>query len=715
MALSDQEALEHAVEHTREFYSAQNIRDWLMYEVRENFHMIEGDCAGLGQWAYDDFERFRDMDMPIVTANQIAPVVDAVAGFAEQNPLSVDFIPRMDTDTSKLFNDKMDKVARWMEKEGGASDCDKNMVRDVLACGLASCDMILDIDRKNKDFVTLDRVFPGFVGWDATACDKNLKDADCVWRMKIVRRSVIEKMLERKGLAGGYSPGANILATGAIMNIMDRRRFTGIDVDAVFQYQWRELAPHYRVTNPFHDIALSPAGQTPLGGFILETGGKLEGMFGFRLEDPVFDMSPENYNGFMDACEGLGLEVEKTEMERYRYYRALIVGNVAVTNEENLSQSGFTQKFMTGKYSENERMFYGIVRGMKEPQRMFNRNLSRLEKIMSKSALGGDDVEEGAIPGGDIEAFIETKAKAESTGTVLYADGALSGGKARPRQQTQPPPLIGESLNISRDALMASPGVNPALMGASENIDESGLLYSRKVRQGMAVLSWVLLESRRSFKIAQGDIFVDFARAIARAYPGELINITEDNERKFIRLFEDNIADDYLYDVDVKPMTQDEKFEFSKLLLSLSAKIPQLAPLALDGLPYDSKAIDETKKALLPAPPPPPDRDNIALIQAETKRKIAQAEADTEQAALTKAKTLTEIQKLQHGEPVDVGQYAATDAELSQKERELALRERDSERNYQIKMRELDLRDAETAMRIHSIPQRAEPQIQPNQ
>lgn len=709
MNLKDEDIIKHAAEHATEFYTASNIRDWHTYELRENYDMVAGDASGLGQWAADDYAYHTLMEMPIVTANFISPAHDQIAGFAEQNPISVDFIPRLSEEEARGFTDMMDKTARWMETTGGDRDCQAKMFRDLLTCGIASSDSNIIYNGDDRDgTVKIDRLYPGYVGWDVTACETNLLDADCVWRVKLVRRKVIEKMMKAKGF-DGYSVGSG-LTGGRIRDLLKISTTDLADVEEVFQYQWRELEPFYRVKNPFTPFAKTPEQMTPIDQFIMEIAEKAEKELEFDLSQSALNLNPQDYGKLKKLTDSLGLDLEKAKLETYRYYRAVIVGNVVVEKSENASQSCFTQQFMTGKYSENERMFFGMTRGQKEPQRMFNRSLSLVEASIKKAAIGGDDIEAGAVMDGDVQGFVDMKAKAAKSGTVIYADGAIAGNKTRPRQQVQPPPLLGTALELSRDAVQSVPGISPAMMGVAESADESGLLYSRKVKQGVATLSWALVCARRSYKITQAKLFVDFARIMAKNKPGRFIKIAGDAGNKYERLFTDNIADIYDYSVDTAPSTSDEKYEFSKLLLTLAPQIPQLATLALDGLPYDKKSIDEVKQALLPPPALPPDPTNQALIQAEAENKIAQATANTAKAKLTEAQTLTELEKLtappQDIETPDVTETIGAAHDRRMKEREMALQERE----MQLKEHDMALRDADMAMRIMT-PQPTEQRV----
>lgn len=653
----EQDILTQASEHIGEFFNSDAIRNWRRYEVRENYAVVDGSADGLGQWRKEDYDaQIRDA-LPIVTINKTSPVIDAITGFAIQNSAGVEYQPRILSDEQQEErSDRMQAVAKYFEHDSNAEFHDEEAFRDMTICGIGCADFDIDYMHPPHDGnLRQTRLFPGFIGWDVNAREKNLLDANHVWQAKIVRRSVAEKRLKAKGKqpAGTLPSGASSMSTGLaeFIDFFDVNLRSNVELDIIYLYQWREEEPFYKVKNPFLNLPQHP--------LIMNYAAKAEELYGFKLNDITFNIDADQYKAFKKDMDFFQVKLEQVKLEKWKYYRAEIIGDTLVDYAENMSQKGFSQKFMTGKFSPVDQMYFGAVRAMKSPQRLYNKAMSNTQGFLDNMVMNGVNIEEGAVH--DLQGFVDSYPRSRAKGVTVYKNTALANGQVQPKMPSPFPPGLLEMVGLSGQSVMEMPGVTPAFMGLADSADESGALFGQKVRQGMTVLGW-LMQARKLFLTEKGRLYIDAARILAENNPGRPIyNFqAEVGEDKHFRLFGDDIADEYDLVSGEMPLTPDEKMEVFKSLMGLAERMPQLSALALDFAPQlTKKQKDMAKQAIMPPPAPPPNPLEVAMIEAETQSKTSNAQLNTAKAEKEKILTLQEIEKLKNGtfedkpEPVD--------------------------------------------------------------
>ncbi len=591
---------------------------WRPQEVNENYSVVEGE-----QWLSEDYDRQRKDEMPIITINEISPGIDAIAGFEIQNRSEASFTPRLNDNDSKGFTDLVDVGVKYIEHDSKAAFENSQAFKDMLVCGVGATDTRISYDNNVNGQVEVERIFPGFLLWDPAARKKNLKDANWVAVARIVDRKVLEDEEGQGEDTLQYSPIGTSFDESEFLNYFDSTMHT-MALTVVYDYQWRVKEPIIRIKNPFYDHL-----DSEMEDLIMNYAADAAKRFKFDLGDGILVFDKKKFSQFKKECDSLGIELTKqTAQKRYRYYRCQIKNNRVYDPEENFSQEGFSLKFMTGKFSETDQCWYGVVRGAKPGQRLLNQAISDYQGFLRTIPKGGVNIEVDAVP--NIKSFIRTYPKSKSV--TVYNSGALANGKVQPKLTPPMPPGLIEMVQVGGDTIMKCMGITPSLMGDMQSREMTGKLQGQLVRQALTTLA-DYFDAKKYYTIDQGRMFIDCLRILAENDPGRLIrNITGKGSEQYIPLLLDNIAAEYDVEITDVPQTPTERQDTFEKLLEMSGVLlnkpnpTDITPLMLQYAPLKKDELDQIQQAMQPPPPPPPDPLQQGLLQAEIAMRGASAE-----------------------------------------------------------------------------------------
>lgn len=617
---------------------------WRANEIRDNYCLVEGD-----QWLEDARDRQNLDGMPARTVNKSAIVIDSVCGFEIQNRSEVNYVPRLPTDSQMGFSDMVNDGVKYIEQACNAAFHNSLAFKDMLVCGVGVTDTIISYDNNPDGETIVERVFPYLTLWDVAARGKNLEDANWVIRAKVVDKDAMEgyikEAMDQDEVDANF--GASIDARFLdFFNTVMITKSLGI----IYEYQWREKIPFYRVNNPLVGFMGDP--MDPYAQQIVQLAKTLQEKYKFDVtKDRVFSIDSKDRSALKEAFELLGLPFKAIKQKKYKYYRATVVGNKLFDKEENFSQTGFSLKFMTGKFSEVRQCYYGMMRAMKEAQRMYNQAISDYEGFLRTVPKGGVIIESDAVP--NMEAFVQTYTKARQV--MIVNPGALAGGKIMPKPAVPVPPGLLDMISFSSAAMLEATGVTPEFMGLNESKEMTATLNRQLVRQGLTVLS-AYFDAKKFYTIAQGKLFIDCLRVMAENAEGRLIRVMNDGEAQFIPLLNDGIAAEYDVIVEDVPQTPTERQDTFEKLLQLSGILLNkpnpidITPMLMQFSPLKDKQQKEVLDAMKPPPPQPPDPVTQGLLIAETKLKESVAEKNMAEIPKIQIDALLKQQELMQGD-----------------------------------------------------------------
>lgn len=614
---SDQDIIEIARRRFEQFLQISSW--WRSNELQDSYGVYEGSA----QWIEEDRLKQQADLMPVITINKTAPVVDSISGFEIQNRTEVQYVPRMTDEEQEGFSDMVNSSVEYIEQDSNVAHYNSLAFLDMLICGVGITNTNISYDFNPDGEVRVERIFPGFGLWDIAARQKNLTDRNWNAVVKIVDEDTLKEELE----LGDGDPIP--IATGAsdakfleYFNVSLRER----KIAVIYEYEWREKRKIYRVANTLSQFKGDPE--------FLQNYAKAAGEeYDFDPQrDQIIWLERGKFSKLKKEFEALGLPLQYDRPSRYKYNRMVFVGDTVIERSENFSQAEFATQFMTGKYSESNQCFYGVLRAAKRAQRLLNQAVSDFQGYLRTIPKGGVNIEEDAVS--DIKGFKATYTKAREV--TVFAPGALMNGKMQPKQAAQVPPGLLEMIQYASSALLEVAGVTPEFMGQMDSQDMTGVLQAQIVRQGLTVLAHYF-DAKQFYMIKQGKLFIDCVRILAENAPGRLIrNVTGKESAKYLPLLKDNIASEYDVIVEEVPQTPSERQEtFQKLMELAGLLAPQginIAPIAIQFAPLKKEQTDQIMQLMQPPPPPPPDPMANAMIQSQVSLNMANAEKTKEEA-----------------------------------------------------------------------------------
>lgn len=654
--MDDIKILEELGERINRFTNSPAMLNWFMNEVKDSYIFDAG-----GQWSPDDLHNQQQLRFPSYVINKATPIIDAINGFQIQNRSRAKYQARMLSQEG--FKDVVANTVAYIESDSNASFENSQAFRDMLVCGVGVTHSYLDYDNNEDGDVVVDRIFPGFYMWDIAARAKNHKDSDWKAIATLITDNAAKQILDEHGDSElpTYQTSNMISGIGAgwFMQFWDTFAYKGTRLNILWQYQWREKKPFYRVVNPFFEMNPQELQANPV---LINYMGGVKESYGVDVGEPTLNMSIGDFRKFKKDMDFFGIELKKTKRSRYKYYHATILNDKVLDNKELFTQKGFSINTMTGRYDEAGQMYYGIMRALKSPQRLYNQAISDLQGLIHSSPLAGVNIEEDAVD--NLSDFVNTYSSAKDV--TIFKTGALSGGKVMPKAAAQTPTALADMIALADQNMMQVAGVNNEFMGIMDSGQMSGVLQAQRVRQALTTLA-IFFDALKFYTIDQGKMFIDCVRMLVDIAPGRLIrNVIGEADAQYIPLLEDGVAAEYDIIVEDVPQTPGEKNEMFIRLMQIAQQMqaPQIYSIAMEFADIPKESKDKIMQALQPPPPPPPDPVQVSLLESQSALAFADADYKKSQAQQINMQTLLKQIELQNKQRFDETDISKTQSEI---------------------------------------------------
>ena len=512
----------------------EHSNDWRA-DARDDYDMVSG-----AQWSDDDMETLREQGRPPVVFNRIGPFIDSIEGHEINNRTETRYIPRTQEDAGP--NELLTSAAQWVRDECDAEDEETGAVRDLAICGMGWTDTTMDYDDDPDGAIVISRCDPLEMVWDASARKDNLSDAQRVFRVR-TRVPLSTARVQFPDASDSALDATWARDFGADTTLDDEPDYDGgnqsdDDQDFVTQVelQWWEYEVAYRMADP--------------------------------VTNKMIRITAEQYDTLMSrikTLKGSGIEVSKPKCvrdRRKRFYKAVLGGEV-LSRVDGPEDGGFTWKCMTGKRDRNRGCWYGIVRGMKDPQRWANKWLSQTMHIINTNAKGGVVIEEGAVE--NLREFEDTWSSPDSVSVVLT--GTLTQNRMQPKPPITFPQGMDKLMEFAIGAIPATAGINPEMLGQTTSM-QPGVAAAEQGRkqQAMAILAGMFNAKRRYAK-EQGRLMLWMIRTFIS--DGRLIRIGGQDQAKYVPLIKQPDMARYDVIVDDTPTSPNMKERVWTMLLQL--------------------------------------------------------------------------------------------------------------------------------------------------
>lgn len=579
--------------------------------------------------SYRDTVQFQDgggnKKKAMVQFNKVKPYVNAVKGFMAQNRRKAKYVAHMDASpVMELYSKYCNALADYVRGEANADQKETQQDGDMLIGGYGAIetDMTYGIGETTTDpngQILMGRLDPLQVGWDPFAKETNLLDARWVFFKRDYALQDALELFDASDAQDFESSNDNDLTEDSgykwYPNGGRYNKIKEADVDwsdqkndmvKVYFYQWYDLETFYRADNPIYTLKNPES--------VMRAALELQSIQDQIEDKDLFDFDAKAQILTFDASIKKQLEttfgefIEVHEYKRKVFYKAVLSKNHIFTSFRAPCQQGFTTKFKTGDYDSKNKIWTGMVNGMKEPVMYYNKALTELMFIIGANSKGGVMYEKGSIE--DVQRFEAKYAKTDAA--VEVADGALAEGRIQPKRQPFAPTGYEQIISISDSSINDVNGIDKSFLGSSENKQETGLLQARRIKQVVSALA-CYFDSVTLFQKEHARLLLDFLRVYAENNAGGLFRIIgEDGRDTFLKISADKLVAQYDVVITEAPQSVEEKQEWAVLMSTAADKFlaagdaqtaKQLYAVALKYLPLERVDQQKILQILTPQSP----------------------------------------------------------------------------------------------------------------
>lgn len=607
----DHEATERARRVQRWYeIDVRGVRDW-REEAEEAYRYRDGD-----QWTQADRDKLQEELRPCITMNEIASVIETVAGSEINSREEITLKPREEADSAGAEAGTM--LVEHVRDACDAEDEESEAFRDLLTAGVGCIEVYVDPETKQAK---QRRVDPFEIIWPRTRMGRNLNDSPRLMRVREIDRDEAEAMFPNAGpgeldatwVTDVDAEKRHQEAPGQAYGDSDGRNDLSETVRIV-ECQWIEDEAYLTLAHPLTKQTIDAMPE--------EAQAKAAELL---ANDP-----PEAQ---VVLAQSVTVTPGKRKVVAQGFYGAveLEFGRLPIQG------AGFTWKMLTGKYDRDKGVYYGMVRGMKDPQQWANKWLSQALHILNTSAKNLLLYEDNTFAD---ERDIERKI-AKPGAAIKVEQGALLGGKIQWKESQGFPPGFFELITYASSMVRKASGVNPELMGMAE-AGQAGVLEYQRRQSALQTLAPYFDALRRARKDI-GRALLKFA--VEYMLPtGEAARIIGQERAASLQALMAPGFDTYDVVVEEAPSSPSVK---DRSWAAVQQALPILLPMAQSGqlppavlaamfatMPLPAALTDKITQALT-APPDPQAQAQQQEQQAIQKEAVL-AKVDRDKAAATK-------------------------------------------------------------------------------
>jgi hypothetical protein len=581
-------------------------------DATEDFAFLAGE-----QYTAAEKQALKDQLRPVVVFNRTHPIINSISGMEIVNRQEVKYFPREAGDAKA--NEVLTEGAKWFRDQADADDEDSDAFLDAATCGMGWTETTLDMEEDEEGNPTMEAVNPLEMYWDKAARQKNIADAERIWRVRQVPLSRAREMFPGKDDADLDAKWAKSDLEGGDDSETqeEANRYQDDDNGSVERETDMVTIAHlqYKVREPYYIVA------NQMGG-------------------PSSNMEPAQFKDLQKRADAIGMQIAHTKKTRLVVKNVFIGAKVLQGPDQALCKNHFSFQCVTAYKEHATGTFYGLMRLMKDPQRWANKWMSQALHILNSNAKGGLLMEKGATD--DQRKFEQDWARPDKIKWV--EDGALVNGKVKEQQQTAMPAGFFQMMEFAIQSVRDVTGISVELLGMREATQAASLEQQRK-QAGMTIIA-PLFDNLKRYRRDHGKLMLYIIQKYLA--DGRLVRIVGKEGAQYVPLA---LQADAKYDiiVDDQPNSPDQKMQIWQSLVQIMPLLPPQIQLALvDYAPLPTSVIEKVKEAaaaLQQQGQGKPDPVTMKL-QMDAKGKSdqlqLQAKSDADKIAADKWKTLVD-------------------------------------------------------------------------
>lgn len=474
---------------------ADHWQEW-REEAYEDYAFVSGD-----QWSADDVRQLKDQLRPVITFNRVDPIVRSVSGEQINNAQQVQYLPREEGDTKP--NEILTSTADWFRDQCDADDEESEAFWDASICGVGVTDTRIEMEEDPEEPTpVIERIDPLEIIVDKAARKRNLRDARRIFRVKAdipideareMYPDAADSDLDASWARLDDPSTPDGTPKGEEYEHDNESDDSGKDTVTIVECQWWERKAFYKALDPFTGDAVT--------------------------------LDKATHDALNKKLKAMGQPALQSVALQKRVFKRAFLGRTVLKVGESPSPERFTFNFITGFRDRNKGHFYGLVRGMKDPQRWANKWLSQTLHIMNVNAKGGVMMEDGAVE--DQRKF--EKSFADPAAVTWVPDGTLSnpqGPRFVPKPAPQFPVGFYQLMEFAVSSIRDTQGINLEMLGMREADQPASLEYQRR-QAGVTILA-PLFRAMRRYHRNQGQVMLHYIQT--KLSDKTLVRIVGDGE-----------------------------------------------------------------------------------------------------------------------------------------------------------------------------------------
>jgi len=604
------------------------------------------------QWPDMDKMRMEQLRRPALTFNEIGNKVDAISGMERLNRSDVRFVSRpLDSDVMHdAAGDLATEACSTVEDNCDGEMEDSQAVKDALIAGLGTVEIFMNYDL-DEDGVVEKRQFSNmeFV-WDQKSRKNNLADRNWCARVKDYSRKDFKKRwpgkIELIDMAAVYYQEDSVSKYELVTpyySLQNERANSAIDAVPttsvanvpVVQYQWIDQVPVYRIADP-------------------------------NNPDKLTSLSEEQWTAMKTKARLSGTPPPKAVRQLRGIHKQVYVAVGVILEDPIVLPGDFTLKPITGQWDSEQKVWYGIVRGLKDPQSTLNKAISSLVVEYITNAKGGVIYKTGTFA----DAVMAKNQWAQPDAWIEANRDSDLDRDIKPRQPQQVSQFPTMLFQESKQSMTRISGVSDEMAGIATG-EQTGPTIDKRLQSGLTILGW-LWDNIARYKKDVAHTILEFIREYWSF--GQFINVGGNFNSQSIPLLKSDLPLTYdmvldqsvRYNPNLKARIWADLLQIAGPLL----KLPAGQQILLKGLKFSefpTQLVQEIQQAVAQTPPPPPKGQGRAPGKQEdpqfTQAKIQKMAAETQ-------RTLAEARKMEQESRLNQ-QELAVDAITKQGEHRL--------------------------------------------